>query len=65
LRTLREDRIGSQTALALEVGASWRSVARWEAGSTQPSPTTLVKLAEVLGAPLDDFAPRVPIEAAA
>lgn len=44
IRKLRE-RLGlTQAELAARIGVSWRSVARWEAGDSTPSPLARAQL---------------------
>lgn len=55
---IRERRVArglSQLELAGRLGVKQQSVSRWEAGESLPRAQTFVRLAEVLGVPLDDL----------
>jgi transcriptional regulator with XRE-family HTH domain len=52
LRTLRESRRLSKTALAKEVGVSTTCVWNWEEGNTEPRPENLSALGKALKAPI-------------
>ncbi len=53
LRTLRENRRLSKSALARELGVSTTCVWNWEEGNTEPRPENLAALSKVLNAPID------------
>jgi transcriptional regulator with XRE-family HTH domain len=53
LRTLREQRLLSQSELAARCGVSIDSLQNWEQGRTQPRLAGLLQLAQGLGVPLD------------
>lgn len=53
LKALREKKEYTQAALALEVGVSQQSVAKWETGKALPRGETLIKLSCVLGCSID------------
>jgi transcriptional regulator with XRE-family HTH domain len=53
LRTLREERLLSQSELAARCGLSIDSLQNWEQGRTQPRLAGLIQLAQGLGVPLD------------
>ena len=55
LRRLRRDRIGSQATLADALGVRREAVARWETGTHQPAPDTLLAIARLLDVDLDAF----------
>lgn len=55
LKALREKKDYTQSALALEVGVSQQSVAKWEAGKALPRGETLIKLAAVLSCSIDEL----------
>ena len=44
IRTLREEAVLSQEALARNLGVAVRTVARWESGNSKPSPLAIEKL---------------------
>ena len=46
IRTLREEAVLSQEALARNLGVAVRTVARWESGNSKPSPLAIEKLNE-------------------
>ncbi|MEQ1940796.1 helix-turn-helix domain-containing protein [Mesorhizobium sp. VNQ89] len=52
LRTLRENRRLSKTALAKQVGVSTTCVWNWEEGNTEPRSENLAALGKVLNAPV-------------
>lgn len=52
LRTLRENRRLSKTALAKQVGVSTTCVWNWEEGNTEPRSENLLALSKVLVAPV-------------
>ena len=47
IRTLREEAVLSQEALARSLGVAVRTVARWESGNSKPSPLANEKLNEI------------------
>jgi DNA-binding transcriptional regulator YiaG len=47
IRTLRESSVLSQEALARNIGVAVRTVARWESGTSRPSPLAIEKLNQV------------------
>lgn len=54
--TLKAARVNAnllQTDVALKLGVSKESVANWENGKVAPKATTLVRLCEIYGVPLD------------
>lgn len=68
IRTLRKAANLSQRQLAQKIGMSQQALAKYENGQATPNPTTLSKLAHVLGVSVDhllgnrtDDAIRVPV----
>lgn len=55
LKELREKKDYTQAALALEVGVSQQSVAKWESGKALPRGEMLIKLSSVLDCSIDDL----------
>jgi putative transcriptional regulator len=48
IRELRENFVLSQEALARKLGVAVRTVARWESGTSKPSPLAIEKLSQIL-----------------
>jgi DNA-binding transcriptional regulator YiaG len=48
IRALRESSVLSQEALARNIGVAVRTVARWESGTSKPSPLAVEKLNQIL-----------------
>lgn len=61
LREAREAADLTQTALAARIGTTQPAVARLEAGIVDPKLSTLQRLAEVLGSPIEVYARRVAV----
>ena len=55
IKELRKERGLSQTAIAEAVGVTSGAVSQWEAGLTNPTLETLVKVAQVLGCTVDEL----------
>lgn len=55
LKALREKKDYTQAALALKVGVSQQSVAKWETGKALPRGEMLIKLSTVLGCSIDEL----------
>lgn len=58
LRGLRCERRMTQQELAKAVGVSKASVSHWEVGTSQPSLSVALELAELFGCTLDQLAGR-------
>ena len=56
LRELREAAGLTLRDMAARVGKSYATVSQWEAGNTSPNFVDVVKIAAVLGQPVDAFA---------
>lgn len=66
LREIRQDRLGlSQAGLARALKLTRDTVSRWETGECQPTPASLLKLAQFLDVSLDEFTYREPDRRAA
>jgi HTH-type transcriptional regulator / antitoxin HipB len=61
LREARQAAELTQTALARLVGSTQPAIARLEAGMVDPKLSTLQRLAEVLGRPIEVYAHRVAV----
>lgn len=57
---LRRMRAMTQEELAARLGFTFQAVSRWENGQTTPDARTLVRLADILGASLDELAGHTP-----
>lgn len=55
LKHIRKEKGLSQEALALDMGVSQQSVAKWESGKSLPRASTLTHLAQVLGCSVDEL----------
>lgn len=55
LRRAREDRGVSRFALAIALGVTERTIARWEAGQGSPSIDQAFAIADSLGVAIDDL----------
>lgn len=55
LKNLREKKDYTQAALAMELGVSQQSVAKWETGKALPRGEMLIKISAVLGCSIDEL----------
>lgn len=55
LRRMREAAGLSQIQLALRMGVSQGTIARWERGGRTPQAANLIKLAQILGCGVDEL----------
>lgn len=60
LRKFRVDAELSRAALAVQIGSSEQSIARWEQGRGEPSATRLLQAAAVLGVTAEALANTAP-----
>ncbi|MBQ7858878.1 MAG: helix-turn-helix domain-containing protein [Faecalibacterium sp.] len=53
LKEARKKKRLSQTELAVKLGVTQQAVGKWEAGRSSPDPTTIARIAEILGTTTD------------
>ena len=62
IRLLRKSKGLTQDAVAFDLGVSRQAIAKWEGGQSSPNSENLIKLANLLSAPIDELTDTKPYQ---